>query len=308
MELRQLRYFIAVAEEGHITRAAERLGMQQPPLSRQIQAIERELDVQLLRRKARGVELTEAGRAFLDNARATLAQLDRTFDATRRTSRGEEGRISVGYTSGAAFHPLVPRIIRKFRQAFPLVAVTLADGFPNDLVERTRSGQFDVAFIRTSVAKPDGVVIEALLEEALGVALPSAHGLARSRNRSDTALPLKALAGDTFIVNGRAHGALTMQSNALIAACEAAGFTPRIGHVVANNQSRLNLVAAALGIAFISESMQRMNIEGVAFRRLKGVAHLKVPLNLASRRGENSAVVRQFLKLAKRTAKSYRAD
>lgn len=308
VELRQLRYFIAVAEEGHITRAAERLGMQQPPLSRQIQAIERELDVQLLRRKARGVELTEAGHAFLDSARATLDQLEQTFDATRRTARGEQGRISVGYTSGAAFHPLVPRIIREFRQAFPLVAVTLADGFPNDLVQRTRSGQFDVAFIRTSVAKPDGVAIEALLEEALGVALPSGHGLARSKNRSDTALPLKALAGETFIVNGRAHGALTMQSNALLAACEAAGFTPRIGHVVANNLSRLNLVAAGLGIAFISESMQRMNIEGVVFRRLKGVAHLKVPLNLASRRGDTSAVVRQFLKLARRTAKGSRTD
>jgi DNA-binding transcriptional LysR family regulator len=308
MELRQLRYFIAVAEDGHITRAAERLGMQQPPLSRQIQAIERELDVQLLRRKARGVELTEAGHAFLENARATLAQLDQTFDATRRTARGEQGRISIGYTSGAAFHALVPRIIRTFQEAFPLVAVTLADGFPNDLVERTRSGQFDVAFIRTSVAKPDGVVIEALLEEALGVALPSGRGLAGSKDHSDTALPLKAFAGETFIVNGRAHGALTMQSNALIAACEAAGFTPRIGHVVANNQSRLNLVAAGLGIAFISESMQRMNIEGIVFRRLKGVAHLKVPLNLASRRGDTSAVVRQFLKLAKRTAKSYRAN
>jgi DNA-binding transcriptional LysR family regulator len=308
VELRQIRYFIAVAEEGHITRAAERLGMQQPPLSRQIQAIERELDVQLLRRKARGVELTEAGRAFLDHARATLAQLDHTFDATRRTARGEQGRISVGYTSGAAFHPLVPRIIREFRQAFPLVAVTLADGFPNDLVEHTRSGQFDVAFIRTSVAKPDGVVIEALLEEALGVALPSGHRLARSKNRRDTALPLKALADETFIVNGRAHGALTMQSNALIAACEAAGFTPRIGHVVANNLSRLNLVAAGLGIAFISESMQRMNIVGVKFRHLKGVAQLKVPLNLAFRRGDTSVVVRHFLRLAKRAAKGSRAD
>jgi DNA-binding transcriptional LysR family regulator len=306
VELRQLRYFIAVAEEGHITRAAERLGMQQPPLSRQIQAIERELDVQLLRRKARGVELTDAGRAFLDNARATLAQLGQTFDATRRTARGEEGRISVGCTSGALSHPLAPRIIREFRQAFPLVTVTLADGFPNDLVERTRSGQFDVAFIRTSVAKPDGVVIELLLEEALGVALPSGHGLAG--RHSDAALPLKALAGETFIVNGRADGALTMQSNALIATCEAAGFTPRIGHVVANNQSRLNLVAAGLGIAFISKSMQRMTIDGVVFRRLKGLAHLRVPLNLASRRGDTSAVVRQFLKLAKQTAKSYRAD
>src|ERR1700688_2225864 len=116
MELRHLRYFIAVAEEGHITRAAARLGMQQPPLSRQIRAIEREIDVQLFRRKARGVELTDAGRAFVDNARAVLVQVDRTFDITRRTARGEQGRICVAYSSSVAFHPLIPRIIREFRE------------------------------------------------------------------------------------------------------------------------------------------------------------------------------------------------
>src|SRR5258707_10343969 len=99
MELRHLRYFIAVAEEGNITRAAERLDMQPPPLSRQIKAIERELDVQLFRRKARGVELTDAGRTFLDNARSVLAQVDNTFEATRRTARGEQGRICVAYSS-----------------------------------------------------------------------------------------------------------------------------------------------------------------------------------------------------------------
>ena len=120
MELRHLRYFIAVAEEAHITRAAERLGMQQPPLSRQIKAIEREMDVQLFRRKARGVELTDAGRVFLDDARAMLGHLDDAFDTARRTARGEQGRISVGYTNSPAFHPLVPRVIREFRQAFPI--------------------------------------------------------------------------------------------------------------------------------------------------------------------------------------------
>src|SRR5882757_5226187 len=93
MELRHLRYFIAVAEEGHITRAAERLGMQQPPLSRQIKAIEREMDVQLFRRKARGVELTDAGRALYDNARVVLSQFDHAIETTRRIARGEQGRI-----------------------------------------------------------------------------------------------------------------------------------------------------------------------------------------------------------------------
>src|SRR4051812_27072390 len=136
MELRHLRYFVAVAEEGHITRAAERLGMQQPPLSQQIRAIERELDVQLFRRKPRGVELTDAGRALLAEARSILGHVDRALAITQRTARGEQGRISVGYTDGAAVHPLVPRVIREFREFFPLVTVTMAGGFPYDLIER----------------------------------------------------------------------------------------------------------------------------------------------------------------------------
>src|SRR5215475_716479 len=98
MELRHLRYFIAVAEERHITRAAERLGMQQPPLSRQIKAIEREMSVQLFRRKPRGVELTDAGRAFLNDARAMFAHLGHALDTAQRTARGEQGQIAVGYT------------------------------------------------------------------------------------------------------------------------------------------------------------------------------------------------------------------
>src|SRR6266545_6556633 len=103
MELRHLRYFIAVAEEKHVTRAAERLGMQQPPLSQQIRALERELDVQLFRRKPRGVELTDAGSALLADARAILAQIDHAFATTKRTARGEQGQISVGFTSSAPF-------------------------------------------------------------------------------------------------------------------------------------------------------------------------------------------------------------
>ena len=115
MELRHLRYFVAVAEEGHITRAAQRLGMQQPPLSQQIRAIERELEVQLFRRKARGVELTDAGSAFFAEARAMLSQLNRACETTRRAARGEQGRICIGVTSTAPFHPLVPRADEKAR-------------------------------------------------------------------------------------------------------------------------------------------------------------------------------------------------
>src|SRR5262249_6189023 len=127
MEMRHLRYFIAVAEEQHITRAAERLGMQQPPLSQQIKAIERELNVQLFRRKPRGVELTEAGQTFLQHARNITVNLDQAFEATRRTARGEQGQLRVGVTPTIPFNAFVPRVIRSFREAYPLISLTLAE-------------------------------------------------------------------------------------------------------------------------------------------------------------------------------------
>jgi DNA-binding transcriptional LysR family regulator len=309
VELRQLRYIIAVAEERNIRRAAERLGMQPPPLSRQISAIEREIDAQLFRRKARGVELTDAGRAFVDNARAVLAQLDHTFETTRRTARGEQGRIAVAYSSTVAFHPLIPRVIREFRNAFPLVTVTLMEGYPEQLIERMQNEQIDVSFIRRLAPKAEGVDIALLLEEPMVVALPSGHTLAQGEDGRGAAISLKVLAGETFILFGDPpHGDWLLRNSAFVAACHAAGFSPRIGQVVPYISSRLNLIAAGLGIAVVAASLQHIRIEGVAFRRLKGAAQLKAPLSLAFRRGDPSPVVRQFLKLAKRTARNFHAD
>src|SRR3954447_7758070 len=134
MDLRHLRYFVAVAEEGHVTRAAERLGMQQPPLSQRIRALEQELGVVLFRREPRGVALTPAGHTLLTDARAILAQVEHAREATRRTARGEQGRITVGFTSSAAFHPFVPRVIRAFREAHPRVFLTLEEGGTTELI------------------------------------------------------------------------------------------------------------------------------------------------------------------------------
>ena len=304
MEFRHLRYVIAVAEEGHITRAAERLGIQQPPLSRLIKAVEQEIKVQLFRRVPRGVELTDAGRAFLDGARATFANLDRTLESARRTARGEEGRISVGFTTSAAFHPLVPGIIREFRRSFPLVSVTLAEDSPGGLIERMGSDQLDAAFIRTPIADLQGLVIHPLLEEPMVVALPDKHALARGKARA--VLPLKELSDETFVVY-RQHGARAWLRDAVFAACHAEGFSPRIGQEAPHVMSTLPLVAAGIGISIVPASLQQLNIRGVSYRRLKA-AELKAPLNLASRRGETSAVVRQLLNLARRAAKNFHPD
>jgi DNA-binding transcriptional LysR family regulator len=301
MELRHLRYFVAVAEEGHVTRAAERLGIQQPPLSQQIRALERELDVQLFRRKPRGVELTDAGRSLLDDARAILTHIDRACATTRRTARGEKGRICVGFTSSAPFHPFVPRVIRAFRESFPLVSLTLEESGTTELIEDLRNDRIDAAFIRTPVADPQGLVVHPLLEEVMVVALPTGHPLARQdgQDGGNDALSLKALAGETFVVYRRPNGPGLY--DAIIAACHAAGFSPRVGQQAPRIVSTLNLVAAGLGISLVPASLGRMNMDGVTYRRLRGAA--LAPLNLASRRGDASAAVRRFLELVRRTAK-----
>jgi DNA-binding transcriptional LysR family regulator len=305
MELRHLRYFIAVAEEEHITRAAERLGMQQPPLSQRIKAIERELDVQLFRRKARGVELTDAGRVFLDNARAMLALFDHTFEATRRTARGEQGRICVGVTPTSPFHPFVPRVIRAFREAFPLVSLRLEERLGNELIDQLRNEQIDAAFIRTPPADPDGLVISPLLQEPMLVALPSGHALAQSSGGGEIVISLKRLARETFIFYGPPGSGFY---DVTMAACRAAGFSPRVGQETPRVTSTLNLVATGLGISLVPASLQHMHLDGVVYCRLKGPAQPKAILNLASRRGDPSAVVGHFLNLVRQAVKNSSLD
>jgi DNA-binding transcriptional LysR family regulator len=306
MELRHLRYFIAVAEEGHITRAAERLGIQQPPLSQQIKTLELELDVQLFLRKARGVELTDAGRAFLEEARAMLNHLDRAFETTRRASRGEQGRLCVGVTSTTPFHPLVPRAIRAFREACPMVSLTLEECLSNESVDRLRNEQMDVAFIRTTLGDGHGLAVHALLEEPMVIALPSTHILAQSK--PETTVSLERLARETFILYGPPG---TGMYDSTIAACQAAGFNPRVGNLGASTQlapritSTLSLVGAGLGITFVPSSLQRMNMEGVAYRAFKGPVRPTAMLKLASRRGDQSAVVKQFINLVRKEAKDF---
>ena len=299
MDLRHLRYFVAVAEERHITRAAERLGMQQPPLSQQIRALERELDVQLFRRRPRGVELTDAGSALLTEARAILSHIDQAVAATKRTARGEQRPIAVGFTSSAPFHPVVPRIIRSYRETFPLVALTLEEGGTMELIDDLRDERIDVAFIRTPIADQEGLVVSPLLQEEMVLALPRTHMLAR---RANEALSLRALAHETFIVYRRNNGPGLY--DAIFAACNASGFSPRVGQEAPRIVSTLNLVAARLGISLVPESLQRMRMDGVVFRRIGGVAQPKAPLYLASRRGEASAAVRRFLGLAKRSGRN----
>ena len=297
MELKHLRYFLAVVEEGHITGAAERLGMQQPRLSRLIKAMEHELDVQLFRRKARGVEPTDAGRALQNHAREILTDVDSALEATRRTARGEEGRIRIGVTPTGPFHPLVPRTIRAFREAFPNVSLSLEERLSSELIEWLGSGRIDAAFIWTPPT--EGLATHRLLDDELVVVLPAGHALARN----DAAIPLSALSEETFIIYGRRDGFGLFA--ATIVACRAAGFSPRFGLEAPRLASALSLAAAGFGIFFVPASIQRLQIDGVTYRRLKGPFKPKSTLTLASRRGEPSAVIKRFVEMVRKSAKGY---
>ncbi len=305
LELRHLRYFVAVAEEGHITRAAERLGIQQPPLSQRIKAIERKVNAQLFRRKARGVELTEAGRVFLVNARATLEQYERIFETTRRAARGEQGRLCVGVTPTGSVHPFVPLVIRTFREAFPQVSLTLEECLRTELIERLQNEQMDVAFLRTPKGDLPELAINELLVEPMVVALPSQHRLARTGSGSK-GLSMKDLIDETFIIYARQHGPAFY--DATMAACFKAGFSPRFGQEAPRITSALSLVAAGLGIAIVPASIGRMRMEGVSYCPIRGDAQPQAVLNLASRRGDPSPVVRNFAGLVRRVAKAFRGD
>src|SRR5690348_16958970 len=172
MDLRRLRYLVTVAEEGHIRRAAERLGIQQPPLTRQIRALEDELGVRLFERLPRGVKPTEAGRAVVEEAQVLLDRAERLPDLARRAARGERGRLAVGHTSSAAFHPFVAQQIRAFRAAAPGVLLELAEDGTPELVKGLEDERLDAAFVRSGGPLAD-LLVEPLLAEPMVAALPS---------------------------------------------------------------------------------------------------------------------------------------
>jgi len=298
IELRSLRAFVAVAEEEHITRAAERLGMEQPPLSRLIRKMEAELGVLLFRRRPRGVRPTEAGRALLEEARAVLARAAAMEGAVRRAARGEQGRLAVGFTSSASLHPFVPSVLRAFRESFPGVAVVLEEAGTMELVDGLSHGSLDAAFVRTPVAGAPGLNVDPVLEEPMLAALPRGHPLLA---KAPDSLPLAALAGEMFILYRRPAG--PGLHDTIIAACRAAGFSPRVGQEAPRLPSTLSLVAAGLGISIVPASMRRVGLEGIAYLPLTGCPGLKAPILLATRgAADSSTVARRF-----RTAVSRRA-
>jgi DNA-binding transcriptional LysR family regulator len=294
MELRHLRYFVAVAEELHFTRAAQRLGIGQPPLSQQIQQLEQELDVQLFHRLSRGVELTEAGRTFFEDARAILRDAERAKTDVQRIARGEQGQLRVGFTASAAFNMFVPYSIRVFKERFPGMSVSLVEHSSPPLNDMLCQGQLDVAMVRPPFNARDELSVDPLIEEEMLLALPANHPLAE-----ESTILLTALANEPFILFPRDVGPGIFDR--IIAACQSAGFSPRISQHAPQMASTVNLVAAGLGIAIVPASMNHVHADSVRFREIAG-ARLVAPLGVAYRRNERSLAVRNFVMLVRRLA------
>ncbi len=265
MDLRQIRYFVVVAEELHFTRAAARLGIGQPPLSQAIRRLEEELNVQLFDRGTRRVQLTEAGAAFLHSARALLSLTEEARLAMQQFGRGERGSIRLGLTSSASFHPFVTREIGRFRAKYPDVEVLLTERTTSGLIPRLRDGTIDAAFIRPAGGDTDGLCEHFLLYEEMLIALPVAHRLA-GRPR----IALRALAREPFVMCPRSHGRSVY--DAIIASCQNAGFSPRVIQEAPQASSTINLVAAGIGVAIVSEAMTQLQALGVAYRPIAGAA------------------------------------
>jgi DNA-binding transcriptional LysR family regulator len=296
MELRHLRYFLAVAEERHITRAAQRLGMQQPPLSQQIRALETELAVPLFVRSARGVELTAAGQLLQGEAYAILASVSHAAAQMQQAARGQVGRLSVGFTTSAVLHPLVPGVIRAFREDHPQVELDLRENPAADLIEALVRRDIQVALLRVPVARPPELAFIELLQEELLVVLPAGHRLLGRRGKSG--LDLRELAEERFILVRR-PGAAGIYEN-LILACRAAGFEPVVVAEVAHMLTNINLVAAGAGISVVPASMREVNLRQVGYRRLRTTPGLTAPLTLGYVADNASPVLHNFIATTRR--------
>lgn len=299
MEFRHLRYFVAVAELGHISRAAEAVGIQQPPLSQQIKALERQLGVALFKRHPKGVTLTDAGQALLVDARRILDGVAAAEERMQRIARGLGGVLAVGFTSSVAAHAFTPKLLRSCRRNFPGIGLQLSEANAAELIERVGDGKLHCALLRVPVARPQGVTFETLLSEPAVLALPIDHPLAKAYGPRD-AVPLKALQGQSLILVRR-PGAPGLYGN-FLALLDRHGVEVVVVAELERMMSNLNLVASGAGITVVPTSMKGAHPNSVVYRALPARTRLEAPITIAYRKDELHGATETFLRLARRIA------
>lgn len=290
MELRHLRYFVAVAEERHFGRAATRLHMAQPPLSQQIRNLEAELGVVLLRRTTRRVDLTPAGEAYLARAREILASVDEAGAEAGRVAEGLVGRVVIGCV-GSATYSVLPSLARTLRRELPGIDFAFrGEMLVPDQVAALLAGRIDLALLRPPVDHPT-LRVTTLRRESLIVALPEAHPLA-ARDR----LSVADLRDEALIVHvGQGR---SVMHGVVISLCREAGFQPRVRHEVAETSTLVTFVASGLGVAVVPEPVAALGVAGATYRPLAGSA--RVDLASATRADDESAALARTLAVLRR--------
>ena len=259
MDLRRLRYFVAVAEELHFGRAAQRLNISQPPLSVQIRTLEREIGAPLLIRTQRRVELTEAGRVLLEEARRLLGQAEAAVIHVRRAAEGTVGRLTVGFVSTVDYS-ILPPLVRRFRQKYPGITLKLLELTGDRQQALLQSGELDLGLSILPSPASD-LTMRPVFREPLIAAVPASHPLAARRRAA-----LRSLAAEPFIQFPRelAPGLYDLA----IAACQKAGFTPNLSQEAIQMQTILGLVAAGLGVAVVPRCMSKLQRADVHYLSL----------------------------------------
>ncbi|RUL75256.1 LysR substrate-binding domain-containing protein [Dyella choica] len=263
LELRHLKYFVTVADELHFGRAAERLGISQPPLSQQIHALETRLGAKLFERKGRGIALSGAGSALLPRARAILTQAERAAESVARSQRGELGELHLGLVSSVPFTVVVPRVLARFRERLPEVRLLIHEMATSLQIDALEQGLIDVGVIRPE-ALPRGIKAMELFKDSLTVAMHASNPLAAAAGPID----LHELADDDFIFYQR-HLSVRLYDE-IIALCTRAGFSPRILYEVRELPTIIGLISGGFGVAVLPGSIQRMQVENVVYRPLAG--------------------------------------
>jgi len=292
LELRHLRYFLAIADEMNFGQAAERLDIAQPGLSQQIKVLEQILDVTLFDRSRRRLRMTLAGEMFEAEARRIMAQVERAIQTAQRAGRGEVGRLAIGYVGSAAYTGMLTNMVGEFRSKHPHVDLDISEIEMLRQLEAIAEGRLDIGFIRPPVPLPEGVSSLRVMTEDLWIALPGLHKQAGKETVS-----LRDLSEETFItpqhppqVSFHAH---------TVKACMSAGFEPRLGAQGRDFMTIASMVSVDLGVALVPQSLHCIQLPNVVYRPL--VEPLpKAELSVAFRRGDGSIAVRNFIALARK--------
>ncbi|GBQ24063.1 LysR family transcriptional regulator [Acetobacter estunensis NRIC 0472] len=287
MELRHLRYFVAVAEHGSFTRAAGALGMEQPPLSQQIKQFERLLGATLFHRMTRGVELTEVGATLLPQAQAILSMSGEFLALAQGLSRGERGHLRVGLAGAVSLLPIIPQVIRRFRETWPEVVVSFEESNTPALSTALHERRVDVAVVRPPMMDEDNLAVYPLLDEPTVAALPSGH-----THAGDGAIRLSMLEHEPLIIFPRELG--PGFHDAILSACQNAGFTPRMGQQAPQIAATVPLVAAGLGVSVVPRSLSQIHAGGVTFHPIEEPAP-RASLAIAVLKGHPTPLVSRFV-------------